>query len=301
LRIATRSSALALAQARSVAERLGAAAGRVEFVTVQDDSGANDKERFVRAVERALLDGRADAGVHSAKDLPATATAGLSIVGVPPREDPRDAWVGRAGSLDEVSEGTTVGTASLRRRAQLLALRPDLRVVELRGNVDSRLAKLAAGEVDALVLAVAGLKRLGRASEIAFTFDGSRMVPAAGQGSLAVQSRDGGGLGSQLDRVSDHEAFRDLTAERVAVATLGADCSSPVGVHAREQAGRLVIEGFVGLPDGSEWIRDRLEGDLSHPEAVGRELSRRMLAAGAAEVLDRADAASGGGRDGGAR
>jgi hydroxymethylbilane synthase len=220
-------------------------------------------------------------------------TAGLSISAVPPREDPRDAWIGPGASIEDVPEGARVGTASLRRRAQLLALRPDLEPVEVRGNVDTRLARLASGEVDALVLAVAGLKRLGRASEVAFVFEPGDMVPSAGQGSLVVQCRSGEERITGGGDADDHVAARDLAAERAAVAALGADCSSPVGVHARETEGRLVVEGFVGLADGSEWIRDTIEGDLGHPEAVGRSLARRMSEAGATDLLERASPAGG--------
>jgi hydroxymethylbilane synthase len=286
MRIATRSSALAVAQAREVG-RLARSAGAdtVDLIEVEnEDRAANDKERFVRGVERAVLEGRADAGVHSAKDLPAVMTAGLGIAAVPAREDPRDAWIGPGDSLEDVPEGVRVGTASLRRRAQLLSLRPDLRVIELRGNVDTRLARLEAGEIDAVVLAVAGLKRLGRESEIAFVIEPDQMVPSAGQGALVVQCRVGASF-AEAENVDDHAASRDLAAERAAVAALEADCSSPVGVHAGERAGRLVAEGFVGLPDGSQWIRDRVEGDLAHPEAVGRSLARRMHEAGAKEIL----------------
>jgi len=293
LKIATRSSALAVAQATIVAELLGGPEGsRAELLEVETEvtAAVNDKERFVRGVERAVLDRRVEFGVHSAKDLPGHMTAGLAIAAVPPREDPRDGWVGEAASLDDVPQGARIGTASLRRRAQLLAVRPDLRMVELRGNVDTRLAKLRSGEADALVLAVAGLKRLGRESEVAFAFEVEQMVPAAGQGSLVLQCRAGGEDGEEAGAARDHGAFRDLAAERSAVVTLEADCSSPVGIHAREIDGRLVIDGFVGLPDGSEWIRDRLEGDLGQPEAVGRELARRLIAAGAREILDRAGA-----------
>lgn len=277
------------------------ASGGMELIEVENDEGANDKERFVRGVERAVLDGRADVGVHSAKDLPAVMTAGLSISAVPPREDARDAWIGPGNSVEDLPPGTRVGTASLRRRAQLLALRPDLEMVELRGNVDTRLARLAGGEVDALVLAVAGLKRLGRESEIAFVFDFGDMVPAAGQGSLVVQCRTGEEGTERPEAARDHAAARDLAAERAVVATLEADCSSPVGVHARELGGRLVVDGFVGLPDGSEWLRDTVEGDLAHPEAVGRSLARRMNGAGARDLLERAsrmDGTRGEGRHG---
>jgi len=188
VRIATRSSALAIAQAEAVARALGGA----EIVSVSNVEGEpGDKARFVRSVERALLDGEADLGVHSAKDLPGEMANELALVGVPEREDPADAFVGGAGTLDELREGATVGTASLRRRSQLLAARPDLDVVEVRGNVDTRLRRLAEGELDGIVLAAAGLRRLDREAEIAFRFGADLMVPAPGQGSLALQARAG--------------------------------------------------------------------------------------------------------------
>src|SRR3954453_10921194 len=188
MRIATRGSALALTQARWVAERLGGA----ELVEASSDGEPGDKSRFVRGVERALLAGEAEVGVHSAKDLPGSdMQLGLEIAAVPVREDPTDAWIGPGTSLADVPEGARVGTASLRRRAQLLAARPDLRVEELHGNVDTRLRKLAAGDLDAIVLAAAGLRRLGRESEIGFRLPEDAMVPAPGQGSLALQIREG--------------------------------------------------------------------------------------------------------------
>jgi len=284
LKVATRSSPLALAQARPVAGALGAT-GMLEIET---DKEIGDKERFVRGVEAAVLDGRAAAGVHSAKDLPGRMTQGLAIAAVPVREDARDVWLGPGDSLSEVPEGATVGTASLRRRSQLLALRPDLQPVELRGNVDTRIRKLREGEVDGLVLAMAGLKRLDRESEAAFAFDLEQMVPAAGQGALVVQCRSGEEEETGRDELNDFESERRLLAERSAVVGLGADCSSPVGVHARLDGERLRLDGFVGLADGSEWIRDTVEGSSAHPEAVGSELARRMIAAGARELLDRA-------------
>ncbi len=284
MRIATRSSPLALAQTRSVAEAIGGA----DLIEVETDDSPGDKERFVRGVETALLAGRAEAGVHSAKDLPGRMTAGLAIASVPAREDARDAWIGPGGSIDEIPEGATVGTASLRRRSQLLALRPDLRPVELRGNVDTRIRKLRSGEVDALVLAMAGLVRLGRQDEAAFAFGPEEMVPASGQGALVVQSRTGEEEAGGLRALNDFESERRLLAERAAVVALGADCSSPVGAHARIEGERITLDGFVGLADGSQWIRDAVEGSSTQPEAVGRELARRMIAAGAAELLEMA-------------
>lgn len=289
LKIATRSSALALTQARWVAERLGGA----ELVEASSDGEPGDKSRFVRGAERALLAGEAEIGVHSAKDLPAEMPEGLEIAGVPEREDPADAWIGVGASLDEVPEGARVGTASLRRRAQLLAARPDLRVEELHGNVDTRLRKLAEGELDAIVLAAAGLRRLGRADEIGFRLPTEQMCPAAGQGALALQVRaDDEAAGDAAASVNDLKAMRELTAERTVVALLQATCNTPLGVHAQIQDDALTIDAFVGLPDGSEWIRDRLEGSAEEPSLAGAELTQRLLSAGAREILDRAEAQS---------
>lgn len=289
LRIATRGSALALAQARMVGEMLGGA----ELVEVGSDGGAGDKSRFVRGVEQALLAGEAEIGVHSAKDLPGEMPEELALAAVPRREDPADVWIGGGDSLAEVPEGARVGTASLRRRAQLLATRPDLRIEELHGNVDTRLRRLAEGDFDAIVLAAAGLRRLGREAEAGFAIPAAEMVPAAGQGALALQVRDGDGASAAAaSAIGDGAALAELTAERAAVAPLGASCASPIGVHARVEGERLALAAFVGLPDGSEWLRDRFEAEAADPAAAGAELAERLLAAGARELLDRAEALS---------
>ena len=276
LRLGTRGSALALAQARWVAGRLGGAVEIVEITTAGDvGAGVADKSRWTGALERALLAGEIDVAVHSAKDVPGDLADGTAIVAAPPREDARDVLVG-AASLDALPAGARVGTSALRRRSQLLAVRPDLDVVELRGNVDTRLRKLAAGEADALVLAAAGLARLGRADVAGAPLDGDVFVPAAGQGCLALQAR----AGDRLDAVDDAGAHAALDAERAVVARLGASCHTSVGVHA--QGGS--IRAFVGLPDGAEWLVDEA------PDADA--LAERMLAAGAADLLARAEAAA---------
>jgi hydroxymethylbilane synthase len=288
IRIATRGSKLALAQAGQVAEMLGGA----ELVEVSSDGEVGDKARFVRGVEQALLDGEAEIGVHSAKDLPAELTEGLMLAAVPEREDARDAWIGVGSSLDDVPEGAKVGTASLRRRAQLLAVRPDLVVSELHGNVDTRLSKLAEGEADAIVLAVAGLRRLGRADEISFPIPAESMTPAAGQGSLVLQIRSGDEASlSTVDALVDETALRELTAERTVVSLLGATCNSPLGVYAKAdpRTDRMRMDTFVGLPDGSEWLRDEIEGDSTEPTLLGAELAQRLLGTGARDLLDRAE------------
>jgi hydroxymethylbilane synthase len=289
IRIGTRGSALARAQARLVADALGGA----EIVEVGNDaaqSAGGDKARFVRGVERALLDDEVDLGVHSAKDLPSELPSELRLSGVPAREDPLDAYVGAETSLDDVPEGTRIGTSSLRRRAQLLAVRPDLDVVELRGNVDTRLRRLADGDFEGVVLASAGLRRLAREGEIGFAFDAAVMTPAPGQGSLALETRrEDEDSAAAAARISDATALVELTVERAAVAELDATCRTPVGVHAALADGRLRVEGFVGLPDGSEWVRDALEADPEDPVSAGRELADRMAAAGARDVLERAE------------
>jgi len=287
LRLATRGSVLALTQAGQVAEMLGGA----ELVEASSDGEPGDKERFVRGVERALLAGEADVGVHSAKDLPGRMSERLEIAAVPAREDPADVWIGAGSSLDDVPDGARVGTASRRRRAQLLAARPDLRVEELHGNVDTRLRKLAEGELDAIVLAAAGLRRLGREAEIGFRVPVEAMVPAAGQGALALQVRAGDAASVEaVAGVLDFNAARELTAERAGVALLEATCSTPIGVHARIEEERLAVDAFVGLPDGSEWLRDRVEGAATDPVAAGTLLAERLLGAGARDLLDRAEA-----------
>src|SRR5262245_29491304 len=186
-RLGTRGSALALAQANLVAKAIGYA----EIVPIKTPDSApdagGDKSRFVREIERALLDGEIDLGVHSAKDLPTELPEGLEIAGVPPRYDPRDAYVGHVNSLGECPRGARIGTSSLRRRAQILARRPDLQVVELRGNVDTRLGRFEQGDFDGLVLAAAGLQRLGRAEEIAFPIEPEGLTPAAGHGTMACE------------------------------------------------------------------------------------------------------------------
>jgi hydroxymethylbilane synthase len=290
IRIATRNSALAKAQAGLVAELLGGA----ELVEVSSDGEPGDKARFVRGVERALLDGEAEIGVHSAKDVPAEMAEGLVIAAVPVREDPADVWIAagaETAGLDEVPEGARVGTASLRRRAQLLAARPDLEVSELHGNVDTRLRKLAEEELDAIVLAAAGLRRLGREDEATFAIPAAAMTPAAGQGALVLQARaEGEAALRAAAAVGDETALCELTAERAAVALLEATCATPIGVHARADGGRIEVEAFVGLPDGSEWIRDRVEGEAEEPAAAGGLIAERLLSAGARDILDRAEA-----------
>ncbi len=250
-------------------------------------SDVQDKSRFVKEIEEALLAGEIDVAVHSAKDLPGVLPEGLEIACVPRGEDPRDALVG-AISVDALRAGARVGTSSLRRRSLMLAIRSDIEVVPLRGNVDTRLRKLAAGECDAAVLALAGLRRLGRQDEAGAVLDPDTFVPAAGQGLLALEARVGGAARSMLEPLAEPAGRARLVAERAVVEGLDASCNTPVGAHARVTDASIEIHAYAGLPDGSEWIADRVTGDAADPAAAGAQLAQRMLAAGAGELLARA-------------
>ncbi len=301
LRLGTRGSALALAQAGHVATQLGDA--RIVAIRTSGDESerdgrasqsvggnADDKSRFVREIEQALLDGDLDLAVHSAKDVPSELPHGLRIVGVPERAEAADAFVGGSGSLAAVPEGARIGTSSLRRRSQLLAARPDLDLVELRGNVDTRLRRLEAGEYDGLVLAAAGLQRLERSEEISFLFDPAEMTPAAGQGTLALEARvEDAETAARVSALTDADAAAELRAERALVAALDGSCNTPIGARAQRRGERIAIDGYVGLPDGSEWIRDSIEGEAANPDRLGETLAARLSAAGAKELLDRAE------------
>ncbi|MEA2457948.1 MAG: hydroxymethylbilane synthase [Thermoleophilaceae bacterium] len=252
-------------------------------------SSVGDKSRFVKEIEEALLRDDVDLAVHSAKDVPGgELPEGLAIVGVPAREDARDALCG-AATLEDLPEGASVGTSSLRRRAQLLAARPDLRVSDLRGNVDTRLRKLAEGSHDAVVLALAGLKRLGRQEGAPLPV--ALLTPAPGQGCLALEARRGDAHVAELAaRLTDQDALVCLTAERAVVERLGATCHTPVAAYAELYGeGELELAAFVGMPDGSTWIRDALAGTAADPAALGREVADRLLAAGASDVLAAAE------------
>ncbi len=275
MRLGTRGSALALAQARWVAgllDGLGQPCEIVEITTTGDrDRAVPDKLKWVKELDEALLDGRIDLAVHSAKDVPSVLPEGLELVAAPPREDPRDALIGKLGPR--------VGTSSPRRAAQLRAAAPEVEVREVRGNVDTRLAKLAAGDYDGIVLAVAGLKRLGRSKEISEILD---LVPAAGQGTVVVEARAGMRLPAGLN---DEPTWTALRAERACVAALDADCHTAVGAH----WDGAVFRAWVGAEDGAAWLRDSISvaGSTEAPEALGALLAERLLSAGANAVLGR--------------
>jgi hydroxymethylbilane synthase len=289
VRLGTRGSALALAQARAVADALPSEVEIVEVRTGGDAGAAvGDKSRWVDGLERALLDGSIDLAVHSAKDVPAELADGLELLGVPAREDPRDALVG-APSIESLAAGARIGTTSLRRRAALLAARDDLEVVELRGNVDTRLRKLGDGEIDALVLALAGLRRLGREDAADAVLDPDVMLPAAGQGALALEGRaDDGDAYAAAASISHLDATVCVIAERALTASLDATCHTPVAALATTDGERLTLRAFAALPDGSEWMRDTATGPADDPAVLGREVADRLRSVGAAELLARA-------------
>src|SRR5437667_4073123 len=289
--IGSRGSQLALWQARWVQGRLAALGmeSRIEIIKTTGDrvtsvplSSVGGKGLFTKEIEEALLARQVDLAVHSLKDLPTAIPAGLQITVIPEREDPRDAIVGRR--LAELSEGAKVGTSSLRRSAQLRRMRPDLQVESVRGNVDTRLRKLDEGQYAAIVLATAGLNRLGLSSRIAEALEPEVMCPAVGQGALAVETR----LGENACHALDHAATRAaVTAERAVLSALGGGCLTPIGAHARVNGERLRIMAIVLSTDGAESVRDLAEGLASEAALVGRELGEKLLRQGAARILSR--------------
>lgn len=297
IRLGTRASTLARAQAQIVADRLRARGVEVTLVPMRTEGDRRQarlaelggKGLFVRDLEAALAAGRIDAAVHSLKDLPAEQPEGLVLAAFLEREDPRDVLVTRTGrGLEALGEGAVVGTASLRRQALLLACRPDLTVVAVRGNVDTRLARLARGEWDGLVLAAAGLRRLGLAPEHAQALSPDVFVPAVGQGILTVETRADDELTRAVVAALDDRATRLCAlAERACLRRLGATCATPVAAHAVVDGGpaaRLTLRAVVASEDGRRVLRSEAAGPAEEAEAIGRGLAEALLAEGAAEV-----------------
>ena len=289
--IGSRGSRLALWQARHIAARLGelGAESRIEVIKTTGDkitgtplAQAGGKGLFTKEIEEALLAGTIDVAVHSLKDMPTGLPAGLTLAAFPEREEPRDALVGR--TLAELREGSRVGTSSLRRAAQLRALGRGIVTELLRGNVDTRLRKFDQGQCDAIVLAAAGLRRLGWQDRITELLPVEVMCPAAGQGALAIETRETDRKVAELVRRLDHNETRTaVTAERALLATLGGGCQVPIGAHAHVEGIRLRLRGVVATPDGVHIVSGEHTG--IEPETVGRELGRRLLAQGAREIL----------------
>ena len=291
--IASRGSQLALWQARWAEEQLTLAGHecRIKIIKTTGDkitdvplAKVGAKGLFTKEIEEALLDERADLAVHSLKDLPTELPRGLVLAGVPPREDPRDAIVGPR--LADLPHGARVGTSSLRRAAQLRKARPDLVIESVRGNLDTRLRKLDEGLYDAIVLAAAGLKRLGWADRIAELLPPEVMCPAVGQGALALESRATGAGMEACAALDDPEIRAAVTAERAVLGALGGGCQVPIGAHAVVEAGRLRLLAIVASPDGVELVRAQSDGAVSEAAALGRTLGSELLDRGARRILD---------------
>jgi hydroxymethylbilane synthase len=264
--------------------------GDAEIITITTTGdrglGGLDKSRWVSELEESLRAGEIDLAVHSAKDLPGVQADGLELLGAPARASPEDVLCGATG-LEKLPLGARVATSSLRRSAQLRAVREDLEVLPIAGNVETRIGKLSKEGLHAIVLARAGLERLGREDQVGAVLDLERFVPAPGQGTLALQGRaedQSARAGAQA--ITDQLAFTCLLAERALAQALQASCHTPLGAHATTLDGRnLRLRGWVGLPDGSAWISDELEGDVGKPEALGARVGERMSAAGAEDLL----------------
>jgi hydroxymethylbilane synthase len=295
--IASRGSQLALWQARWVQAQLTAAGHecRIAIIKTTGDKitdvplakvGAQvgTKGLFTKEIEEALLDGSADLAVHSLKDLPTELPAGLVLTAVPEREDARDAVI--ASRIADLPMGARVGTSSLRRAAQLRNLRPDLVVESIRGNLDTRLRKLDEGQYDAILLAAAGLNRLGWAARIAEILAVEQMCPAVGQGALAIETR-AAGPGYEACLLLDHAATHAaVTAERGVLTALGGGCQVPIGAHATVADGRVRLLAIVASPDGAAIVRAQGEGAVVEAAELGRRLGAELLERGAREILD---------------
>jgi hydroxymethylbilane synthase len=301
LRIATRRSKLALWQAEHVAALLrrahpGIGIELVPLTTqgdrIQDRSLAaiGGKGLFIKELEIALQEQRADIAVHSMKDVPAEIPPEFMIAAVLERVDARDALVARNGvaGLEDLPPGARVGTSSLRRQAQLCAARPDLRIEMLRGNVDTRLRRLDAGDLDAILLACAGLMRLGLESRIGARLDPKLCLPAVGQGIIGIECRGADACTrALLQALEDAGTRQALEAERAFAARLAGSCQSPIAAYAQLQGERLSLEGLVAEPDGSRVLRDGVQGSAAQGVALGEQLAERLLAAGAGALLER--------------
>ncbi|MCS3634265.1 hydroxymethylbilane synthase [Salinibacter ruber] len=298
--LGTRGSELALRQANVVRSRLEAAGHRVELetITTRGDEATDtpiseigDEAVFTKELDRALLQGGVDLAVHSLKDIPSTVPSGLALAAIGEREDPRDAFVAHPsfdGHLHDLPEGATVATASLRRTAQLLTWRSDLEVVPVRGNVDTRLEKLGESDWTGMVLAVAGLVRLGLSLHIRDRIDPSLIVPAVGQGALGIACREDQDALRDLLRETLHHApsGHAANAERAFLKKVGGGCQVPLGAWARIDDGTLVLDACIAALDGSEHYRDERRCAPEDGVAVGRELAADLLAMGGDHILD---------------
>jgi hydroxymethylbilane synthase len=302
LRIGSRGSQLALWQANHISALLRARGHEVEIEVIHTTGdkitdvplamvgtkGGLGKGIFTKEIEEALAAGRVDLAVHSLKDLPTELPAGFEIAAITERQDPRDAFCSQLYSkIEDLPPGARVGTSSLRRQAQLKAIRPDLDIHPLRGNVDTRLRKLEQGEYDAIILASAGLKRLGRTELIKQIIPAEIMCPAAGQGALGIEIRKGDDVTRQyLEFLNDPAARAATTCERALLNRLGGGCQVPIGTYAQVKNGRLHLEAIVADPDGSKLLRESRDGDLNNPEQLGNAVGETLLSRGGDEILE---------------
>lgn len=299
LRIGTRGSALALWQSRSIARVLAEQTGDEPELVIIKTSGdkfqklsfsqIGTKGVFIKELEDALLDERIDLAVHSMKDVPTELPEGLTIAAIGKREDMRDALLSlKGGTLASLPKGARVGTSSLRRQSQLLAARPDLRMLELRGNVDTRIEKLKRGDYDAIVLAKAGLDRLGLSSNISEVLSYEISLPAAGQGAIGIEARSADADTLRvLVSLEDPETRAAVTAERSALAGLGGGCQVPIGAWGRMGNGKLLLDVAVLSPDGTQRLVEKDAGSVGEADAIGRRVAQKLRERGATALLER--------------
>jgi hydroxymethylbilane synthase len=304
--IGTRGSKLALWQSEYIKGRIEALTGMPVSLEVIKTTGdkildvplakVGGKGLFTKEIEVELSAGTVDLAVHSMKDVPTELPEGLMIGAMPERVDPRDAIVSGAGyDLETLPEGARIGTSSLRRRSQVLALRADLDIVDVRGNLDTRMRKAETGEVDAVILAAAGITRMGWADRIGHYIDTSAMCPAVGQGAIGIEVRmDDEFMLEVCERLTHLETMACVTAERVVMRTLEGGCQVPIGAYCRFEQGALVMDGVVGSLDGREIVRYRLEGTPAEPEMLGAAMVDRLLGLGAGAILEAIRGASDG-------
>jgi hydroxymethylbilane synthase len=298
--IGSRGSALALAQTGWIRDQiLSRFPGTDTSIKIIKTSADRDQTKsirsgsavgvFVKELEQALLSRQIDIAVHSMKDVPTAISTGLKIAAVPEREDARDALIARnARGLAQLPEGSLIGTGSVRRQAQILALRPDLRIIDIRGNIDTRLKRLREGAYDAIILACAGLNRLGLQDHISEPLDFSSMLPAPGQGALAIEIREGDSRVEQVAAaLNEPSAWFAVSAEREFLKNMGGGCNVPVAAHAQVRQDSIHIEGLVCSPDGRKLLRDSLDRQLAGAGEAGRILAEKILAAGGKAILEK--------------
>ena len=303
IKIATRKSILALWQSEHIKARIEAQHKGVKVVlegmktkgdVILDTPLAKigGKGLFTKELEDSMLKGETDIAVHSLKDVPVVFPEGLKLAAICSREDTRDAMISeKFAKFSDLPHGAKVGTTSLRRKMQLLIMRPDLEIISLRGNVQTRLRKLKEGKFDAIILAMAGINRLNIKAEVAhiYTFGFDEMIPAMGQGALGVEARDEKQILDEISFLNDENAVIETTIERDFVSVLEGGCQVPIGISARLQGDEISIDAIVGLPDGSEFIKDSLKTNKDKFQSVGKELAHKFIEKGARELLKRAE------------